>query len=131
MDERSYENILIYDVSYKTLIGVKPLPIIYNKVDGFIRKYHGTKYLVFFATEKYDAIFDSIRYLISLKSFITYVSFLNYPKIKIDSDNDLLLAKTLTLHNVVILTKSVFNKNQSHYYYNMILEKCLKRLAKK
>lgn len=42
---------LIYYVSQKTLIGVKPLPISY-KVDGFIRDYDGTKYLVFSGSEK-------------------------------------------------------------------------------
>ena len=30
---------LIYDVSYKTLIGTKPLHIMFDKVDGFIRDY--------------------------------------------------------------------------------------------
>ena len=53
LDERSYENILVYDVSYKTLIYVKPLCIIYNKVDGFVRDYSETKYLVLFSSNKY------------------------------------------------------------------------------
>ena len=39
LNEKSYENILIYDVSYKTLIGTKPLHIMFDKVDGFIRDY--------------------------------------------------------------------------------------------
>ena len=43
LDEKSYENILIYDVLYKKLIGVKPLHIIFDKVDGFITRYDGTK----------------------------------------------------------------------------------------
>ena len=62
--EKSYKNILIYDVSHKSLIGTKPLRIILDKVDGFIRDYDGTKYLVLFGPEKYDVIFDKIRYLI-------------------------------------------------------------------
>ena len=37
LDEKSYENILIYDVSYKTLFGAKPLCTIFDKVDGFLR----------------------------------------------------------------------------------------------
>ena len=53
MDERSYENILVNDVSYKTLICVKRLCIIYNKVDGFVRDYSGNKYLVLFGSNKY------------------------------------------------------------------------------
>ena len=46
IDEKSYENILICKISYKTLIGVKSLRIRFNKVDGFIRVYNGTRYLV-------------------------------------------------------------------------------------
>ena len=53
--------------------------------------------------------------------------FYNYAKIKIDSDDDLPLEKTLTLHNVIL----VFNKNKNHCYYNIFLEKCFHQLAKK
>ena len=35
--------------------------------------------------------------------------------------NFYLSLKTLALHNVIILIKSVFNKGQSHYYYNILL----------
>ena len=33
LDEKLYGNILIYDISYKTLIGAKPLSIRFDKVD--------------------------------------------------------------------------------------------------
>ena len=59
------------------------------------------------------------------------IFFNNYAKIKIDSYDSLPLEKTLTLHNVIILIKSVFNKNQNHYYYKIFLEKCLYQLAEK
>ena len=39
IDEKSHENILLFDISYKTLIGSKPLYIRFNKIDGFIRIY--------------------------------------------------------------------------------------------
>ena len=51
-------------------------------------------------------------------------------KSKLIHDDSLPLEKTLTLHNVIILIKSVFNKYQNHYYYNKSLEKCLYQLAK-
>ena len=35
LDEKSYENILIYDISYKSLIGSKPLHIRFDKIDVF------------------------------------------------------------------------------------------------
>ena len=44
IDEKSYETILVY-ISYKNLIA-KPLRIRFGKIDGFIRVYDGTRYLV-------------------------------------------------------------------------------------
>ena len=61
LDEKSYENILIYEVSCKTFIGAKPLDIIFNKVYGFIRDHGGAIYLVLFGSEKYNSIFNRIR----------------------------------------------------------------------
>ena len=37
IEEKSHENILIYDILYKTLIEAKPLHIRFNKIDGFVR----------------------------------------------------------------------------------------------
>ena len=37
----------------------------------------------------------------------------------------------LTFHNVIILIKSVVDKDKSHYYYNIFLEKCSYQLAEK
>ena len=65
------------------------------------------------------------------KKGITYVFSHNYAKFKIDSDDDLPLEKNLALHNVIILFKSVFNKNQNHHYYKILFKKCYKQLAKK
>ena len=48
LDEKSCENILIYDISYKTLIGAKPLRIRLDKVDAFIGVYDGNRLLVLF-----------------------------------------------------------------------------------
>ena len=67
-----------------------------------------SKYLVLFGLEKYNSIYYRTRYLIGLKSSITYVF---YSKIKIESDDDLSLEETLALHDVIILIKTVFNKN--------------------
>ena len=67
--------ILIYDVSYKPF-REKSLHIIYNEGDEFLRHYGGTKYLLLFGSEKYDAIYDRIRYLIVLKSSIAFMFFL-------------------------------------------------------
>ena len=57
MDEKSHENLLIYDISYKTLIDSKLLHIRFDKIDGFIRIYDGPRYLTWLGSEKYDAIY--------------------------------------------------------------------------
>ena len=83
---------MICDVLNKSLIGAKPLRIMFEKVYGFIRDCNGTKYSVLFASEKYDTIFDRIRYLRIKKQY--YIFFAdNYAKVKIDSDDDLPLEK--------------------------------------
>ena len=43
----------------------------FDKVDGIIRIYDRTRYLVLFGAEKYDTIYNRMRYLVSLKSSIT------------------------------------------------------------
>ena len=73
LDEKPYENILIYDILYKTFICVKHLWILFDKLDWFCRDYDKTKYLVSFGLEIYDGIYDRIRYPIGLKSGIFHV----------------------------------------------------------
>ena len=69
----------------KTLIGSKALGIRFDKIDWFIRIYDGTRYLTLFNSEIYIAINDRIRYLVSLKSGITYIFPHYFPKVKVDS----------------------------------------------
>ena len=57
------------------MIGAKPLCLRFDKVDGFVRVYDGTRYSALFRPEKYDAIYNRIRYLIGQKSVIIYVFF--------------------------------------------------------
>ena len=71
-------------MTYKTLIGAKQLRIRFDKVHQFIRVYDGSRYLELFFPEKYDAIYNKIRYLICLTSGISYVISHNSARIKID-----------------------------------------------
>ena len=73
MDGESYENNLIFDISYNTLIDAKPFRIMLDDVDGLIRYYDGTKYLALFDLENDDSFYDRIRYLIRLESGMTYL----------------------------------------------------------
>ena len=67
-------------------------------------------------------ICDKIKYLIIGKSGITDSINLNFGKIRINSYNSLPIEKILTFHIVIILIKSVVNKNKNNYYYNIFLE---------
>ena len=57
----------------------------FDKIDAFIIVYDGTRYLVLLGPEKYVAIYNRIKYLISLKNSITYIFSHYFAKIKVDS----------------------------------------------
>ena len=73
IDEKSYKSILVYNILHKTLMGAKRLHIRFDKTDGFMRVYDGSRYLVLFEAEKYDFIYNKIRCLIDVKSGVRYV----------------------------------------------------------
>ena len=69
LDEKIYDNISVYDISYKILTCSKPLRIRFNKIDGFFRIRGGEfRHLVLFNYGLFDKICDKI---ISKKSGIT------------------------------------------------------------
>ena len=95
-------------------------------MDGFIRvRGDEFRHLVLFDYELLDKICDKIKYFISKKSDISDSISHNFGNIRIDSYNSLPIEKILTFHNVIILIKSVVNKNKNEYYYNIFLEKGL------
>ena len=95
----------------------------FNNIEGFIRVYDGTRYLVLFGGEKYYFLYNRIRYLTGVKIGkisnpvvkeiifynriryltgvkigITYVISHNYAKIKVDSFDSLPLEQNVTFH---------------------------------
>ena len=68
--KKKNENILIFEISYKTLMGTKPLCIRYDKIDEFTKIHNNIGYLVLF-DELCNKICDRIKYLISKNSGIT------------------------------------------------------------
>ena len=99
IDEKLYQNILVYDISHKILIDGKPLCVRFNKMDGFIKVYDRNRYLVSFGDEKRHFIYNRIKYLIGVESGITYVVFHNYAKVIADLYYSLRLEKTFTCYN--------------------------------
>ena len=116
--------ISVYNILHKTPTGPKPLRISFDKLEGFIipldRK---IKHLILFDYGLFNKIGDKIKYLISKKSGTTNSINHNFGKMRIDLYNSLPSKKILTFHNVIIIIRSVVNKNENKYYYNISLEK--------
>ena len=77
LDEKLYqeknESILIYDISHKTFMGSKPLRIMLNQIDVFIKIYNGIRYLVLFDYGWCNKICNRIKYLITKKQIVLII----------------------------------------------------------
>ena len=83
--KNQYQNILIQEILYKSLMGEKPLRTRFNKIDGFIKIYDEIRYLLLYYYERYNVNNDRIKYLISKKSGITDSISHNFDRMRIDS----------------------------------------------
>ena len=64
LDDFLDENISVYDISYKTSMGPKPLRIRFDKIDGFIRVCGSEfRHLVLFDNGLFDKIMISLNIL--------------------------------------------------------------------
>ena len=71
IDDKSYE-LHWFIIFYITLW------FMFHKIDGFIRVYDGSRYLVLFVLEEYDAIYNRIRYLILLVKKVVSQMFFSF-----------------------------------------------------
>ena len=83
IDAKSCKSILVYKILYKNLFDSKPLRIRFDDVDGFIKVCDGIRYLVLFGSERYDAIYNRIRYLIIQKSLLHMFFLIIMQKLKL------------------------------------------------
>ena len=66
LDKKSYENISVYSISYKSLTGPKRLRIKFDKIDRFIIPTDGKiEHLILFGYVLFNKICDKIKYLTS------------------------------------------------------------------
>ena len=116
LNEKLYEIISVYNISYKTWASPEPLRIWLDKIDRFILALDGKmKHLILFDYRLFNKICNKIKYQnqnIKLKNGI-------------DSYNSLPIKIILTFHNIIIIIKPAVNKNKNECYYNIFLEKCL------
>ena len=94
LEKKLYENILVYKISYKTPTCPKPLPIRFNKIDGFIIVLHGKIiHLMLFDYGLFNKICDKIKYVFSKNSGVTNSISHNFGKFRIDLFNALPIKK--------------------------------------
>ena len=123
IDEKSYKNILVYGISYKSLFGSKPLRIKFDEANGFIRVYRGIRYLLLFGPENMMLFTVELYILLAGKAALHMIFLIIMQKLELILMILCLYKKYL--QNVVTLIKSLLNKDKNHYYYNIFLEKVL------
>ena len=107
INKKSYRNIAFYyigyftikNISYAKINSVNPLYFITDKADEYIEESNGNKYLTLVFTDKNKA---TLKTYTELWDKITNTSCdydEKYMKIKLNSDDNLPLNKTLKLHN--------------------------------
>ena len=111
------------DSEYVKFNSINPLYLIIDKADEYIEEKNANRYLIFASTEKnrevltkYTKLGDKIKYLIETINGGEAGEYgKDFMKIKFDSDDNLLLNKISKLHNITIVIRSVFQKDDKYY----------------
>ena len=142
IDKKSYKNIDIYYIGYITMKdsdyvkinSINPLYLIIGEVNGYFEEINGNKYLTLVSTDKnkevltkYTELWDGIKNSIEKINNKSGEYGKDFMKIKFDSDDSLPLNKTLKLHNMTIIVRSVFEEDDK-YYPQVFLDECLYEL---
>ena len=132
IDKKSYKDIGIYNIGYITvkknndcenIISVNPLYLRIIHASGHIEEKGENRYLVFHSTDenkelskKYNDTFNGIKDEIKAINGDKENDYeKNYMKIKFNSDDDLLLNKSLKFHLMTVNIRSVFEENGKLY----------------
>ena len=94
-----------------------------SELDGFINEKNGNKYLNITLTDsnndvliKYTEVWNGIKNQIKKINNDSIVEYdKDYMKIKLDSDDNLPLRKVPKLHAVIIIIRSVFERDGKYY----------------
>ena len=131
IDKKSYKDISIYNIGYITkkktddcnnINNVNPLYLNITHSNGYIEEKGMNKYLVFDSTDenkellkKYNNIFNGIRDKIKEINSNKCDYEKDYMKIKLNSDDDLPLNKSLKYHLMTITIRCVFEEDGKLY----------------
>ena len=107
----------------KNINSVNPLYLFISELDRFVDEKNGNKYLNITLTDsnndvliKYAQVWNGIKNQIKKINNDSVVAYdKDYIKIKFDSDDNLPLNKVLKFHAVIIVIRSVFERDGKYY----------------
>ena len=106
------------DSDYVNINSVNSLYVIISDVDEYFEEKNGNKYLILDSTEKnkevlekYTKVWDGIKNSIEKLNNKLGKFEKDFIKIKFNSDDSLFLNKTLKLHNMTIIIRSVHEED--------------------
>ena len=116
VDKKNYKNIDIYYVGYirikkiddfENIHSVNLLYLIFHSATGHFEKKDGSKYLILDSANKYEEVWSRIRAKIKrINGGKEHFYEKDYSKIKVDTDDDLLLNKTLKFPTLTVIVRS-------------------------
>ena len=143
IDKKLYKNIDIYYIGYITttdsdyvkIKSVNPLYLIINKVDRHFEEKNANKYLIIDSADKnkevlikYTKLWDGIKNeIVTINGGKSDEYGKDFMRIKFNSDDNLPLNKTMKLHNMTTIIRSVFEED-GKFYPQIFLDECLYEL---
>ena len=132
IDKKYYKGININYIGYITIKKIDDYESIYsvnslylrvNHASGYIKEKNGNKYLIFDDSadekkellKKYKDVWNGLKNKIKEINVVKSDYEKDYMKIKFNSDDNLPLNKTLKLHAMTIIIRSVFEENFKLY----------------
>ena len=113
------------------MYGVNHLYLIFIYVNGYFEKINGNKYLTLVPTNEsiekninYEKLWIKIIDLIRSITKSSDDSDEKYMKIKINSDDELPLKKTVEISTIAIVVRAIFLENKKYY-----LEICFRQIS--
>ena len=109
---------------YGNIHSVNPLYLIIHSATGYFTEENGNKYLVLDSTNKYEEVWSGIRAevkRINGGKELFYEK--DHSRIKVDTDDDLPLNKTLKLPTFTIIVTAVFQEGEK-LYTQIYLDEC-------
>ena len=119
------------DPDYIRINSVNPLYLIIDKVDGLIEEKNENKYLTLISTDdnkealiKYTELWNKIKNLIKCNFIKSSEYGKDFTKIKFNSDDYFPVNKTLKIHIMTIIIRSVFEED-GKYHPQVFSDECL------